>query len=52
MQLHQAGAGLLVGVEVALELVAEVGLPESDVPAPADPAVTDVGAAEILEPVE
>ena len=34
---RQAGACLLVGVEVAFELVAEVGLPESDVPAPPIP---------------
>ena len=50
VQLHEAGACLLVRLEVARELLAEMGLPEGDVPAPADPAVADVCAAEILDP--
>ena len=50
MELHEAGARLLVRLDVAGELLAEMGLPERDVPAPADPAVAHVRAAEILDP--
>ena len=50
VQLDKPGARLLVRLEVACELLAEMGLPEGDVPAPADPAVADIRAAEILDP--
>ncbi len=51
VQLDDPGARPLVGVDVAAELMPELGLPESDVPAPADPAVADVGAAALLDPL-
>ena len=50
VQLDQPRAGAAVGIEVAVELGAEMRLPEGDVPAPADASVTDVGAAEVLDP--
>jgi hypothetical protein len=49
MELDEARAGLLVGLQVTFKLRTEVRLPECDVAAPADPAVADVGAAEILD---
>ena len=49
MQLDEPRARLLVRLEVAVELLAQVRLPERDVPAPADAAVADVGAAELLD---
>ena len=51
MELDEACAGLLVRGQVAVELEAEMRLPERDVPAPPDAAVTDVGAAEVLDPL-
>ena len=50
VELDEAGARLLVRLEVAGELLAEMGFPEGDVPAPADAAVADVRATEILDP--
>src|SRR3954453_24087264 len=49
MQIDQSGAGVAVGIEVALELGAEMWFPEGDVAAPADASVADVGAAEVLD---
>jgi hypothetical protein len=49
VQLDEPRACLLVGLEVAVELLAEVGLPEGDVPAPADASVADVRPAEVLD---
>ena len=51
MELDEACAGLLVRGQVAVELEAEMRLPERDVAAPPDAAVTDVGAAEVLDPL-
>src|SRR5204863_5094058 len=51
VQLDKAGAGLLVALEIAAELLAQMRLPEGDVAAPADPAVAAIGAAELLEAV-
>src|SRR5205823_7206036 len=50
VELDEPRAGGLVGVEVALELLAEVRLPEGDVATPADAAVADVCAAEPFDP--
>src|SRR5207237_2705108 len=49
VQLDEPRPRLLVGVEVAVELVPEVRFPEGDVPAPADAAVAGVGPAELLD---
>ena len=50
VQLDEARTCLLVRLEVALELLAQMRLPEGDVAAPADPAVAAIGAAEVLDP--
>ena len=53
VQLDEAGARLLVGLEVAAELEPEVRLPERDMAAPADAAVGgSVCAAEVLNRFE
>jgi hypothetical protein len=49
VKLDESRAGPHVGVEVTVELLAEVRLPEGDVPAPADAAVADIRASEPLD---
>ena len=48
MQIRNPGAGLQVRLNVIAELQSQVRLEESDMPAPADAAITDIGPAQIL----
>src|SRR5438132_11731104 len=50
VQLDEPRTRPLVRLEVARELLAEMRLPEGDVPAPADASVADIGAAEVIDP--